>query len=484
MGAATEASGSNTGGASMIASKSKRNISPRTKRYSNKLHAFDSPEDRPEVSCLPGNEPHSPTDSKSFSDSGEQSSELIDSLLDLDSGEKAQQPGSHTNHVACLEEIETARSFAGLDISELESLKDEKIDWVVEGVFGSDQPIVFGAASKSTKTLQLADLAVALAKRRKGVKKRKWLGCFDIPRRKRVLFITAESNERATARTLAKAVKSHGTSFQALSGWLHVNAVDVPKLAYIEDLAAIKADVAKYGFDVVILDPLYPSLAGLDSKQMEDRGSVIRELFQAVQPAALIYAHHLTKSASRAHGVRPCLEDLSGAGLAESAGNWWLMRRNVAYQGNMEHDLIVLYGGRDGQAGTKRILFNEEEWTFDVQDYDAYVTEKVQLDSHKKAEKEQSQHKANCEKLLAHMKTLDGATAKTTIRDGGPIKGQAFKAAFETLRERGQAVSESYKDGSNRTQQGWIVSSTACPQTAAVEPDENGWDSDEFDEVD
>lgn len=387
----------------------------------------------------------------------------------------------HTNNSSFSEKDLT---FAGKDVAELESLKDQTVDWVVTGVFGCDQPTVFGAASKSTKTLQLFDLAVALTKPDQCHFPRKWLDYFTVPRRRRVLLITAESNERSVARILAKALKAHSTSFKDTTGYLRVNASSSPKLASVADLAAIAEDVKQHKIDVVILDPLYVALAGLEGNLMEDRGSAIRDFFQAVQPAALILSHHFTKSASRTYGDQPCLEDLTGSGLAESAGNWWLMKRNVPYGGEKKHDLVALYGGRDGQAGTVRIVLDETKWKFTIQNYKEYVQEKSIKAKSEKMSQVQEKRDQEYEQLLVHISKLNTPTAKSNICRKGPVPQTAAATAFERLVADSMVEAVAYKDevGRNR-KNGWKISGAGIEhlESAAdedVEPDfDADWDT-------
>ena len=93
-------------------------------------------------------------------------------------------------------------SFAGIPVNELATYANQPVDWLVEWVFSSDQPILFGARSKAGKTTQLTDLSVALATNTK------WLGHFVVPKRRRVLFITGESNKRAMARKIHRAIEA------------------------------------------------------------------------------------------------------------------------------------------------------------------------------------------------------------------------------------------------------------------------------------
>lgn len=79
------------------------------------------------------------------------------------------------------------RTFAGKSASELWDLASTPVEWLVKDVFSCDQPTIFGAKQKSLKTTLLTDLAVSLAS---GLP---WLSKFDVPKRRRVLFVTGGS---------------------------------------------------------------------------------------------------------------------------------------------------------------------------------------------------------------------------------------------------------------------------------------------------
>lgn len=272
--------------------------------------------------------------------------------------------------------FEPYRTYDGIDASELDQFASEPVDWIISHVFSSDQPTLFGARSKAGKTTQLIDLSVALAT------KTDWLGHFRVPRKRRVLLITGESNKRAISKRLKKALSSRDLDFSAVKGMLRVEAVNFPQLPSEADRAHINEIVEKHDIEVVIIDPLYRGLGGLDTHRMAEVGEAIVSFSKACAPASLIISHHTTKTAARETEGPPELEDMSGAGIAESCGNWWLLGRNEKYQGDGIHDLCVSFGGRDEQSGFKRIVFDENSWTWEAEsltDYQRERQEKRQL---------------------------------------------------------------------------------------------------------
>ncbi|GAB5442072.1 MAG: hypothetical protein Fues2KO_24210 [Fuerstiella sp.] len=260
-----------------------------------------------------------------------------------------------------LQKIPNGHRFSGKTMSEIWHLADEPVDWLVEGVLSADQPTIFGAKSKSLKTTVLMDFAVASATGGS------WLGVFKIPKRRRVLFITGETNDRAASRRARKATQAPGRlllSPHDLGDWLRIESMAFPKLPREEDCDQVSRIVQDYGIDVVILDPLYRGLTGdVDSRNVFDMGGALGGFMAACRPASVIISHHLKKYSSA--GTVPDLEDLSGSGLAEFAGNFWLMKRVGEYQNNQQHQLAVSYGGRDEQSGAFALSFDERAWRFE-----------------------------------------------------------------------------------------------------------------------
>jgi hypothetical protein len=341
-------------------------------------------------------------------------------------------------------------SFAGVDAADLASFVDEEVDWVVENVFSADQTTLFGARSKATKTTQLADLGVALATCTD------WLGTFAVPRARRTLFITGEANNRAISRRLARACRVRGKDLGKLRGMLRVEAMDFPQLPSAADRAAVARTVDEFGVEVVIVDPLYRGLAGLDSARVTEIGGAIVEFAQACRPAKLILSHHCIKSAAREYGKPPELEDLTGAGVAECCGNWWLIGRNAPYEFDGMHDLCVVYGGRDEQAGARRILFDEREWTFDAEPLHQYresaADEATAERQRLKEDADQRELDIAAAKIKAALANEKTPLSKTVVRDTCGATRKWFEAAFATLLRDGSIVTRPYRDALKRVQ--------------------------------
>lgn len=342
------------------------------------------------------------------------------------------------------------RSFAGIDASELTSYASQEPDWLVQDVFTIDEPLLVGARSKGCKTLQLTDMAVAVAS---GTP---WMNIFDVPKRRKVLFITGEANYRRIAKHIEKACRIRDIDFQDLKGYLRIEAVEFPCLPRIADQNAIRKDIETHGFEVVIADPLYRGLSGVDSARLGEMGDAIKSFQAACAPACMVLSHHVVKSAAREYGSPPQLEDMTGAGIAESCGQWWLVGRNEKYAWDWKHDLCIQFGGREGQGGGRRILFNEHDWTFQVDHWHEY-TEQAQADEQQRRDdvrREADERKRTTARglILKAVRNIKTPQSKNAIRESCGAVQADFRVVFPEMLQDMTLVQRPYRDSQNRIQ--------------------------------
>ena len=341
----------------------------------------------------------------------------------------------------------SGRSFAGKAASDLWDLADQPVQWLVENVFSVDQPTIFGAKQKSLKTTLLTDLAVSLAS---GLP---WLGKFDVPQKRRVLFVTGEASEAAAIRKVRRAADSRNLRREDFTDSLRIEAITFPTLPSEADCQAVAAAVTEHGIEVVLLDPLYMGLQGLNTSNLTEVGPAMRQFMTSCRPANVIIAHHVKKTAS--FDDAPNLEDLSQAGIAEFAGNYWLMGRMGEYTGNGLHSLAVRYGGRDEQFGLLKLDFDERAWT-------ANFSSLMDHREDQKARNETERVNAMTSKILTELKRYpDGiseaalATAIGTKRERSP-----YQTALAELEQRQAIVCLSdFRSGNKALCRGWKLAS-------------------------
>jgi len=334
------------------------------------------------------------------------------------------------------------KSFAGKSAQELYDLATEPIEWLVNDVFSSDQGTVFGAKLKSLKTTLLTDLAVAL------VSGTLWLNRFVVPKKLRVLFLTGEASERAAIRKIKRAADSRNLRREDLSG-LRIEAVNFPNLPTAADCVAVERAVKKHGIEVVILDPLYMGLAGVNTTNLFEVGPALRQFMESCRPAKTILSHHVKKTAS--YDDAPNLEDLSQAGIAEFAGNYWLMGRMAEYTGDGQHQLAIRYGGRDEQFGLLKLVFDERKWT---SDFSSLLDHRQDISVRKETERVNAMTASLLKELKRYPEGLSEsglATAIGTKKQRGP-----YQTALQELEERQAIVFlPDFKSGNRATCRGW-----------------------------
>lgn len=339
------------------------------------------------------------------------------------------------------------RSFAGKAASELWDLADQPVQWLVDNVFSCDQPTIFGAKQKSLKTTLLTDLAVSLAS---GMA---WLGKFEVSQRRRVLFVTGEASEAAAIRKVRRAARSRNLRREDFTDCLRIEAITFPTLPSESDCHAVAAAVTAHGIEVVILDPLYMGLQGINTSNLTEVGPAMRQFMAACRPANVIIAHHVKKTAS--FDDAPNLEDLSQAGIAEFAGNYWLMGRMSEYTGDGMHELAIRYGGRDEQFGLLKLEFDERNWT-------AAFSSLMDHREGEKNRKETERVNALTTKILTELKRYpEGiseaslATAVGTKRERSP-----YQTALEELEQRKAIVClPEFKSKNKIVCRGWKLAS-------------------------
>ena len=336
------------------------------------------------------------------------------------------------------------RSFAGKSAAELWPLADQPVEWLVEGLFSVDQPTIIGAKQKSLKTTLMSDLAVSLAS---GTP---WLGTFQVPRKLRVLFITGEASPAAAIRKIKRAAEHRNLRFEDFADSLRIEAITFPNLPSLADCEAIARAVEEYNIDVVIIDPLYMGLQGVNTANLTEVGPAMRQFMEHCRPASCIIVHHVKKTAL--YDDAPNLEDLSQAGIAEFAGNYWLMGRMGEYTGDGLHSLAVRYGGRDEQFGLLNLEFDENNWTTKI----SGLLDHRKVKSAKKETEKIDQQMAS---IIGHLNRHSGQASISKLAEAAGTKTlrEPFQKLIDELCKSGQYERFPMKGGNNKECEGLRV---------------------------
>ncbi|WP_149499217.1 AAA family ATPase [Roseiconus lacunae] len=238
------------------------------------------------------------------------------------------------------------RSKGPKDIVQMIRRPPSAVDWLIPDLLVSDQIGYVSGPEKCLKTSVAADLAFSIAT---GAA---FLGAFKPIRKRRVLFISAESGDIALG-SLFKRI-SDNRRISPPEGAVSV-LDDPPRLDSDAGASWLGQQVRDTRAEVVFLDPLYLLVSGEDASNMMTNGARIRQLDRVIKDAGgrtLINIHHSRAPDPRSGGAhRPGrLSDLSWAGHKEIARQWILLTRRREYAFDGEHKLWMTVGGSMGQS--------------------------------------------------------------------------------------------------------------------------------------
>ena|GEM_PF-6136792 len=92
------------------------------------------------------------------------------------------------------------------------------------------------------------------------------------PKRRRVLFVTGEASEAAAIRKVKRATESRNLRREDFTDSLRIEAISLPTLPSLDDCQAVAAAVKAHEIEVVLLDPLFMGLQGLNTANLTEFG--------------------------------------------------------------------------------------------------------------------------------------------------------------------------------------------------------------------
>jgi len=192
-------------------------------------------------------------------------------------------------------------------------------------------------------------------------------------------------------------------------------------------------------------------LQGLNTSNLTEVGPALRQFMQHCRPANVIIAHHVKKTAS--FDDAPNLEDLSQAGIAEFAGNYWLMGRMTEYTGDGLHTLAIRAEGRDEQFHLLKLDFDERAWT----------AEFSSLQDHREdlqARRETERVNAMTSRILTELKRYPTGVSESKLAAaiGTRAERGPFQTALAELEQRGAIVClPEFKPERAKATKGWAL---------------------------
>lgn len=299
--------------------------------------------------------------------------------------------------------------------------------YIVEDVLIKGMPMIMGGAPKTLKTAQLLDLTYNLSIG--GA----YLGKFRCTK-SRVLMLTGESGGSAIKRRIETFRRAYGGHVAADDHFLISESL--PRLRSEKDLALLSALMQTHGTDVVAIDPAYLCMGDGEAGNVQSQGVPLLAISEVCRKlhATIIIAHHVTKGAARKVGEPIELTDLTQAGFAEWARQWWLIGRREEYEvGSGRHQFIVNVGNCSSYSAQWAIDINEG--TRDAPCWEVELTPASEVKAINGARKLETQIEADAIAVKALLSC--GPMAQSTLRGKAGINFKRWKTTLPTLLGRG-----------------------------------------------
>jgi hypothetical protein len=203
------------------------------------------------------------------------------------------------------------------------------LTWLIKHVLVEGMPAIVAGPQKGNKTNLLIDLCVSLGTATPFLNNPR----FEVPTRKRVLFLSGESGDASIQSHASKIAESRGLSLEEVDA---IWASRLPSLSDPEAMSLLADLIVDEAIKVVIIDPIYLCLgdAGGEASNLFRVGSALKQVEQTVKDAGatLIFAHHVKKPGlTDPYAEPPQLTDLAFAGFAEFARQWILIGRRESW---------------------------------------------------------------------------------------------------------------------------------------------------------
>jgi hypothetical protein len=228
--------------------------------------------------------------------------------------------------------------------------------FIVKDVLVKGQPAIAGGPKKSIKTGVMLDLAISAAS---GLS---FLNHCPVYNRQQCVVLSAESSEATLQETARRICVSKGITLPDVEG-LFIDT-SIPAFGNVDHMAELSRGLERLKADLVILDPLYLSLAAgrtdIDVRNLFSVGPLLLAAGKACLDvgATPVFVAHCRKNLNQP--FEPCeLEDLAFAGTQEYARQWLLLNRRSPFDFSGTHELWLQTGGSAGHSGLWAVDLNE-----------------------------------------------------------------------------------------------------------------------------
>jgi hypothetical protein len=334
----------------------------------------------------------------------------------------------HNGHRDALELTAPRKSrFNFRSLADL-ALEQVAVEYDVEGVMASGQPLVIVGRSKTMKTTIALDLALCLTTGGS------FLGRFPCLQTRRVAMVSGETHLGDVRQVLLRQCAAYGHDPDAVSQ-LFVDR-EIPRLDQLHDMHDLANNLADVGAEVFILDPFYLSVSAAGRQgNMFEMGRTLYEA-EAVLRArgiSLVILHHMRKGGKEKYR-QPELDESAWAGIEQFARQWIAVSRRSKFVAPL-HKLWLQIGGGSGHAGEYAVDIDEgptdnRHWVVDVKD-----AADVQLP---RAQANGDSRQSSDSEIIATLKELGGWCSAYKVSAKLKANNSRIKAALERLAKAGK----------------------------------------------
>lgn len=340
--------------------------------------------------------------------------------------------------------------FGVIDGEEFDAAQFE-IRYLIEGVLVENQPLVLAGVMKSMKTTVALDLAMSLALGEP------FLGKFRVPQPRRVMVISGESGKATIQETCRRICAAKGRTL-AETRQQFLFSDYIPCITDPHELAALESIISRAEVDVLLCDPAYLMMDGVDAGNLFVQGARLRAFSNmcARRKVTPVLCHHARKGV--AEGERLELGSISFSGFAEFGRQFLLLNRRRKYAFDGCHDLWMSLGGSAGHGGIWGVDIVEgvrsDERPRIWQTKLLSVAEVEAQSSNGSEQRDEERRRAKVTKdaraiVNVMIKHTDGETERR-IREGAGMSGQRAGQAFALLRADG-AIEDCQIERNGRT---------------------------------
>ena len=346
-----------------------------------------------------------------------------------------------------------AKSLHFIDAAEFLAM-EFPVEWLVDKMIATGQPLMIGGPDKSLKTTTAMDLAIAIATGSK------FLFEFETVQGN-VGFISAESGRSKLQSTLRAQLEARGMSPDDVCDRLFVNT-EIPDMTDPAFIRELRGYIEDKTMRLLVVDPTYMAMP-VDGKETSIFGmsGYLKPISQICQDldCTVGLVHHFRKIGDRDRFSVPQRDWLAYAGWAAFMRQWLLLNVREAYQDDGIHRLWLRYGGSESQAGTYAMTVDEgtvdaRNWSVDLK-FAAAAIDEAQADRQRRqqeAKTEREQNTLNIRRAkIINTLTQYQPIHESKLRQYSGLSSTNFAAPFaellkeQAIEERGQIKAGNHK---------------------------------------